>query len=109
MNYYSCKLIFQLTTGMGLHTEQFDEQQVLLLSSDKISAFNKAKKHAYDKEFQFKNGESEWVRWTFLGVIEIRQIYMFDLEEWTSNIMEDNQVLNFIRLVELREKVLKES
>jgi hypothetical protein len=74
MNWYLVKLVFQVLSGEGTHTPQFDEQ-VRLIRADEVSwAYEKATVIGWLEQRCFLNDRKEKVEWKFIDVAEIQQI-----------------------------------
>lgn len=74
MKWYLVKLVFQVLSGEGAHTPQFDEQ-VRLITADEINwAYEKAAVIGWLEQKSFLNQRNENVSWKFIQVAEIQQI-----------------------------------
>jgi hypothetical protein len=74
MNWYIAKMVFQVISGEGNHTPQFDEQLRLISAENKKQAFDKASKIGTDSQEQFINSSNQPVRWLFINVAEITEL-----------------------------------
>ena len=74
MNWYLAKLIFQVRSGEGAHTPQFDEQWRLIRADEVGWAFEKASVLGRLDESSFLNERSEMVSWKFIEVADIHLI-----------------------------------
>ncbi len=74
MNWYLAKLIFQVRSGEGAHTPQFDEQWRLIRADEVGWAFEKASVLGRLDESSFLNERSEMVSWKFIEVVDIHLI-----------------------------------
>lgn len=74
MNWYLVKLVFQVLSGDGVHTPQFDEQ-VRLIRADEVNwAYEKATVIGWLEQRCFLNSKVEKVEWRFIDVAEIHQV-----------------------------------
>jgi hypothetical protein len=74
MNWYLVKLVFQVLSGEGTHTPQFDEQ-VRLIRADEVNwAYEKATVIGWLEQRSFVNNKNEEVTWKFIDVAEVLQI-----------------------------------
>jgi hypothetical protein len=74
MNWYLVKLVFQVLSGEGIHTPQFDEQ-VRLIQADEVNwAYEKATVIGWLEQHSFLNSKEEKVEWKFIDVVEIHRI-----------------------------------
>ena len=71
MNWYLAKLIFQVRSGEGAHTPQFDEQWRLIRADEVAWAYEKASVLGRLDESSFLNERNEMVAWTFIEVADI--------------------------------------
>jgi Domain of unknown function (DUF4288) len=74
MNWYLAKLIFQVRSGEGTHTPQFDEQWRLIRADEVAWAYEKASVLGRLDESSFLNERSEMVSWKFIEVADIHLI-----------------------------------
>jgi len=74
MNWYLAKLIFQVRSGEGTHTPQFDEQWRLIRADEVAWAFEKASVLGRLDESSFLNERHELVCWKFIEVADIHLI-----------------------------------
>jgi len=74
MNWYLAKLIFQVRSGEGTHTPQFDEQWRLIRADEVAWAYEKASVLGRLDESSFLNDRDEMVAWTFIEVADIHMI-----------------------------------
>ena len=71
MNWYLAKIIFQIISGSGNHTPQFDEQLRLIEASDSESALQKARRLGERDQPSFINAHGRYVKWNFIDVAEL--------------------------------------
>jgi hypothetical protein len=74
MNWYLAKLIFQVRSGEGAHTPQFDEQWRLIRADEVTWALEKATVLGRLDEGSFINDRDETVVWKFIEVAVIHRI-----------------------------------
>ena len=74
MNWYLAKLIFQVRSGGGAHTPQFDEQWRLIRADEVAWAYEKASVLGRLDESSFLNHKEETVDWKFIEVADIHRI-----------------------------------
>ncbi len=74
MNWYLAKLIFQVSSGMGFHTPQFDLQWRLIRADEVAWAYEKASVIGRLDESNFFNDREESVVWKFIEVADIHRI-----------------------------------
>lgn len=74
MKWYLVKLVFQVLSGEGAHTPQFDEQ-VRLIRADEVNwAYEKATVVGWLEQQSFLNYNTEKVAWKFIEVAEIYEV-----------------------------------
>ncbi|MBK8292663.1 MAG: DUF4288 domain-containing protein [Flammeovirgaceae bacterium] len=74
MKWYLVKLVFQVLSGEGVHTPQFDEQ-VRLITADEVNwAYEKAKVIGWLEQRSFLNHRAESVTWKFIEIAEIHEV-----------------------------------
>jgi len=78
MNWYLAKLIFQVRSGEGTHTPQFDEQCRLIRADEVEWAYEKATVLGRLDESNFLNDCNELVTWKFIEVADIHKIEMME-------------------------------
>lgn len=74
MNWYLAKLIFQVSSGEGNHTPQFDGQWRLIRADEVAWAYEKASVLGRLDECSFLNDHDETVTWKFIEVADIHLI-----------------------------------
>jgi hypothetical protein len=74
MNWYLAKLIFQVRSGEGAHTPQFDEQWRLIRADEVAWAYEKATVLGRMEESSFRNERDEIVTWKFIEVGDIHRV-----------------------------------
>ncbi|MBW4888733.1 DUF4288 domain-containing protein [Mucilaginibacter sp. HMF5004] len=71
MNWYIAKIVFQIISGEGNHTPQFDEQLRLINAGNERQAFEKASDIGLKSQERFINNHKQPVKWQFINVAEI--------------------------------------
>lgn len=71
MNWYLVKLVYQVISGSGNHTPQFDEQLRLIRADEPEWAREKAKVMGQIGAFTFLNHRNEEVNWKFIDVVDV--------------------------------------
>lgn len=74
MNWYIAKIAFNIVSGSGDHTPQFDEQYRLIKAGTFEEAFQKAGQIGIGDEEILLNDKNEIVKWDFIGVSELYPI-----------------------------------
>lgn len=74
MKWFAVKYVYQIVSGEGNHTPQFDEQVRLLLSRSISEALLKAQGLARQFQESFKNIRGEQVSWEFVGIAGLHEI-----------------------------------
>lgn len=74
MKWFAVKYVYQIVSGEGNHTPQFDEQIRLLLSRSITEALLKAQGLARQFQDSFKNIRGEDVSWKFIGISGLHEI-----------------------------------
>lgn len=71
LKWYLVKLVYQVVSGNGAHTPQFDEQLRLIRADELDWARAKAKVLGQIGAFSFLNDRKEEVTWKFIDVVDI--------------------------------------
>ena len=71
MDWYIARVVFNIVSGEGGHTPQFDEQYRLLKARSLEEAYQKAGRTGTLEEEVFLNDKNEMVRRDFVGVSEL--------------------------------------
>lgn len=71
MSSYIAKIVFQIISGPGNHTPQFDEQLRLIEAKDDKEALKKARETGRLEEDSFLNSQNETVKWKFIDVTDL--------------------------------------
>lgn len=74
MKWYLVKLVYQVVSGNGAHTPQFDEQLRMIRAEELDWARAKAKVLGQIGAFSFLNNRKEEVNWKFIDVVDICEI-----------------------------------
>src|ERR1700752_5033322 len=74
MNKYIAKLAFQIVSGDGKHTPQFDEQFRIFEAKNENEALAKARAKGKAEEISFLNESKENVSWKYIGVLELLEL-----------------------------------
>ena len=74
MNWYIAKIIYQVISGEGEHTPQFDEQFRLIRADETAWAWEKASVIARMEQSLFLNSKREEVQWKFIAVEDVSMI-----------------------------------
>ncbi|HPW64128.1 MAG TPA: DUF4288 domain-containing protein [Cyclobacteriaceae bacterium] len=74
MNWYIAKLVFQVISGEGFHTPQFDEQWRLIKADEVAWAHEKARVLGWLEQGCFDDERQRKVEWSFIEVAEIQQV-----------------------------------
>jgi Domain of unknown function (DUF4288) len=102
MNWYLAKLIFQVRSGEGTHTPQFDGQWRLIRADEVAWAYEKASVLGRLDESSFLNDRDETVAWKFIEVADIHLIGSLEdgvqLYSVTEEPMDANSYIEQIKL-----------
>ncbi|NIG53480.1 DUF4288 domain-containing protein [Chitinophaga sp. Cy-1792] len=74
MHWFVAKVVYQIISGNGNHTPQFDEQIRLISAVTKKDALEKAHQIGIQEQYAFKNLQEELVQWKFINVPEVYDI-----------------------------------
>lgn len=74
LNWYLVKLVYQVVSGEGAHTPQFDEQLRLIRADELDWAWEKAKVLGQIGAFNFINDHKLEVKWKFVDVVDVYEI-----------------------------------
>jgi hypothetical protein len=89
MNKYLTKIIFQIISGDGNHTAQFEEQLRFVYAENYSTAIEKSRALGLAEEESFYNNSNELVQWKFIDTSEICQLAkLTDGTELYSRIIE---------------------
>lgn len=110
MNWYVVKIIYQIISGDGVHTPQFDEQYRLIKADEMAWALEKAQVIARLGQCLFQNDRNESVQWKLVAVEDVRPLS--DVEDGAliySQVEELNDPEEYITLTSERSKRLFET
>lgn len=100
MNWYIAKLVFQVISGEGFHTPQFDEQWRLIKADEVTWAHEKARVLGWLEQGCFDDECQRKVEWRFIEVAEIQQVTtMEDGVQLYSTTEEPNDAMAYVDLV----------
>ncbi len=103
LSWYIAKLVFQVQSGEGTHTPQFDEQWRMVRADEVSWAREKASVLGRMDECQFMNDQKEEVACRFIEVAAIHKIGPFeDGAEIFSDTHEPEDASEYIKLVKLK-------
>jgi hypothetical protein len=105
MNWYLAKLVFQVRSGEGTHTPQFDGQWRLIRADEVSWAYEKATVLGRLDETSQLNHKDERVTWKFIEVTDIILIGEFkDGEQIFSTTEEPVNPESYIQSVKIHAK-----
>ncbi len=103
MNWYIAKVVFNIVSGDGSHTPQFDEQYRLVKADTMEEAFQKAARIGINEEEMLWNDKQEIVKWSFVGISELYPINeLQDGMELFSAIHEEDDRKDYIETLRLK-------
>lgn len=74
MKWFVVRYIYQIITGEGDHSPQFDEQLRLTVAINCDEALAKAERQAEDFHRPFRNCNGDMVNWNFICVADLYEI-----------------------------------
>ncbi len=105
MKWYLVKLVYQVVSGKGAHTPQFDEQLRLIRAEELDWAREKAKVLGQIGAFSFLNDRKEEVSWKFIDVVDICEIQQIeDGAQLYSTTEEPGDVQMYLEMVRAKAK-----
>ena len=108
MNTYIAKIIYQIVSGEGQHTPQFDEQLRLVEARSDKEALTRARELGQRGEDTFLNARKEMVRWQFIGVTDLKLISeMRDGAELYSRVEEAGDAQHYIHAVKQKARTIE--
>ena len=108
MNKYIAKLAFQIVSGDGKHTPQFDEQFRIFEAKNENEALTKARAKGKEEETSFLNESKENVSWKYIGVLDLIELKnMEDGAQIYSNTEEAEDATNYINIVKQKERTIE--
>jgi hypothetical protein len=78
MQWFVAKIVYQIISGNGDHTPQFDEQLRLINADNRQDAWKRAAEIGAKEEYAFKNQRQELVEWRFINVPEVNLLTSLD-------------------------------
>ncbi len=108
MNKYIAKVVFQIVSGNGKHTPQFDEQFRLFEAKTENEALEKARAKGKEEETSFLNEKKQTVLWKYIGVTELVKIQdMEDGAQIYASTQETEDENNYIYKVKQKERTIE--
>lgn len=108
MNKYIAKIVFQIVSGDGKHTPQFDEQFRLFEAKTENEALTKARAKGKEEETSFLNEKKENVIWKYIGVTELMEIQdMEDGAQIYACTQEIDDVNNYLHIAKQKERTIE--
>ena len=105
MKWYLVKLVYQVVSGEGAHTPQFDEQLRMIRAEELDWAREKAKVLGQIGAYTFLNNRKEEVKWKFIDVVDICEIgEIEDGVQLYSTTEEPDDVTSYLNLISARAK-----
>jgi hypothetical protein len=105
MKWYLVKLVYQVVSGDGAHTPQFDEQLRMIRAEELDWAREKAKVLGQIGAFSFLNNRKEEVNWKFIDVVDICEIgEIEDGVQLYSTTEEPDDVPSYLNVVNAKAK-----
>lgn len=103
MKWYLVKMVYQVVSGNGNHTPQFDEQFRMIKADELDWAWEKANVLGALGECNFLNYHRKEVKWIFIAVTDIQEIKaMEDGMQLFGRTEEPNDVEEYITLTKAR-------
>jgi hypothetical protein len=78
MQWFVAKIVYQIISGNGDHTPQFDEQLRLISAETRQDAWKRACEIGAQEQYAFKNQRQELVEWRFINVPEVNMLSSLD-------------------------------
>ncbi len=108
MSKYIAKIVFQIVSGDGKHTPQFDEQFRLFEAKTENEALEKARAKGKKEETSFLNEKKEIVLWKYIGVTELMELQdMADGAQIYSCTQEAEDENNYIYKAKQKERTIE--
>jgi len=105
MKWYLVKLVYQVVSGKGAHTPQFDEQLRLIRAEELDWAREKAKVLGQIGAFSFLNDRQEEVQWKFIDVVDVCEIgEIEDGAQLYSTTEEPQDVSSYLNVITAKAK-----
>ena len=103
MYWFIAKVVFNIVSGDGDHTPQFDEQYRLIKAASREEAFQKAISIGLNEQDVMINTSNEIVRWDFVNVSELYAINeLQDGMELFSSVAEADNRKDYMEIVNLK-------
>jgi hypothetical protein len=100
MNWYLAKIIFKITSAVGIQRSQFDEHLKLIRATSFDEAFLKARMLGISEESSFLNEKQREVKWEFVNVADLFPLPdLKDGQELYSQIHETEEAAHYINYV----------
>ena len=107
MQWYIAKFVYQIISGDGNHTPQFDEQLRLIRAEEFNWAKEKAILLGQLGEYSFVNQQQQTVTWKFINVVDMTLVQTLeDGAELYSVTEEPTDVNSYLEVVSTRAKRL---
>ena len=108
MHKYVAKMVFQIVSGQGNHTPQFDEQLRLIEANSDKEALKKARETGKREEDAFLNAKNETVKWQFIDVIDLLLVKnMNDGAQIYSRIEETPDATHYINAAKQKARTIE--
>lgn len=105
LNWYLVKLVYQVVSGEGAHTPQFDEQLRLIRADELDWAWEKAKVLGQIGAFTFLNDSNVEVKWKFVDVVDVCEIgEIEDGVQIYSSTEEPEDISSYLNLINAKSK-----
>ena len=105
LNWYLVKLVYQVVSGEGAHTPQFDEQLRLIRADELDWACEKAKVLGQIGAFTFLNDSNVEVKWKFVDVVDVCEIgEIEDGVQIYSSTEEPEDISSYLTLINAKAK-----
>ncbi len=107
MNWYIAKLVYQVISGVGNHTPQFDEQLRLIRADEYGWAREKASIVGHLLEYKCKNSVGEEVVWKFVNVVDVVPLpSLEDGDEIYSTTSEPKDVNEYLAALSVKTELI---
>ena len=108
MQWFVAKIVYQIITGKGDHSPQFDEQLRLISANSRDEAWKRASEIGAQEQYAFKNQRQELVEWRFINVPEVNSLTSLgDGMELYSRIEEPQDANAYISWLQVKAAHLK--
>jgi len=110
MKWYLAKFVYQVISGNGNHSPQFDEQMRLIRADEFAWAKEKASILGKLGECSFLNERKESVQWKFINVVDLCSITsMEDGDELFSSTEEPENVNDYLEKIRAKASRLQQA